>query len=122
MFRLFKLTRHFQATKVLTETARKAFNQLLGILLLMSFLVVLFAILLYEVEHGHVCYVGETGCEVPDALQGLVNVGDRIVVNKDGGASQFGNVFYGLWFSFVTLTSTGYAMCSPRFCCLSDIH
>jgi hypothetical protein len=104
---MFKLTRHFRASQVLTETASKVWKQILGMVSLLSFLTVLFAILLYEVERGHKCYVGDANCVVPSAIASYVHEGDMILVNKSGGASNFASVFYGLWFSFVTLTTTG---------------
>jgi hypothetical protein len=122
MFRMFKLTRHFQASKVLTETARKVWRQLLGMLSLLIFFTILFAILLYEVERGDKCYVGGTPeaelhgniCEfIPEKVADLVHPGDLLFINKDGNLSQFPNVFYGIWFCFVTLTTTGYGDIVP---------
>jgi hypothetical protein len=55
---MFKVVRHFDATKVLIETAQKTWEQLLGILGLLTFLVIIFAIMLYEVEKGHACFQG----------------------------------------------------------------
>jgi len=113
VFRMFKLTRHFHASKVLSETARKVWRQILGMLALLSFLTVLFAILLYEVERGKRCYVGDKGCEPPASIADYVHTGDMILVDKKGNASSFANVFYGLWFCFVTLTTTGYGDVTP---------
>jgi hypothetical protein len=104
---MFKHTRHFHASKVLSETARKVWRQILGMLALLSFLTVLFAILLYEVERGKRCYVGDKGCVPPESIADYVHTGDLILVDKKGRASSFANVFYGLWFCFVTLTTTG---------------
>jgi ACR3 family arsenite efflux pump ArsB len=47
---MFKLTRHFQASKVLTETASKVWRQILGMLALLAFFVVLLAIFLFQVD------------------------------------------------------------------------
>lgn len=55
---MFKVVRHFDATKVLIETAQKTLERLLGILGFLTFLVVVFAIMLYEVEKGRACYQG----------------------------------------------------------------
>ena len=104
---MFKLTRHFTASKILTETAKKIWKQILGMLAFLVFLVILFAILLFEVEAGKECFVGDSNCDVPPAQLATLRKGDRVLLNKDGDVTQFGNVFYGLWFSFVTLTSTG---------------
>jgi len=113
IFRLFKLTRHFKASKVLSETANNSWRQILGIIGLLSFLVVMFAIMLFEVEAGTPHYVGDPGFTVPSSLDGIVHDGDRIVVNKNGAASQYSNVFYGVWFSLVTITTTGYGDVTP---------
>lgn len=102
---MFKLTRHFTSSKVLSETALKIWKQVLGMISFLVFLVSLFAILLYQVEAGKACYVGDPDCDVPS--DAVVNIGDRILINKLGKLSQFGNVFFGFWFSIVTLTTTG---------------
>jgi hypothetical protein len=104
---MFKLTRHFNASKVITETAQRAYKQILGMISFLVFLVILFAILLYQVESGRSCYVGDVDCHPPPDAPAL-HIGDRIRINKNGDLSSFSNVFYGLWYSFVTLTSTGY--------------
>jgi hypothetical protein len=103
---MFKLTRHFNSSKVITETAVRAYKQILGMIAFLCFLVVLFAILLFQVESGKSCYVGDADCQVPEGAFGL-QTGDKIRINKAGELTAFGNVFYGLWYSFVTLTTTG---------------
>ncbi len=113
VFRMFKLTRHFEASKVLTETAKKVVKQILGMLALLAFFVTLFAIFLFQVEGGTPCFVGDVGCIPPEAVANTVHIGDRILVNKQGDVSQFGNVFFGIWFSFVTITTTGYGDVLP---------
>ena len=115
---MYKLVRHFRATKVFLDTARKCFDQLIGILTLMLGLVILFAIILYQIENGVTCFVGDPGCVVPPPPAGSLlpvplRLGDRVVLNKLGGLSQIPDVFYGLWFSFVTLTTTGYGDIVP---------
>ncbi len=72
----------------------------------LAFMVILFAILLYQVEGGRACFVGDSDCHPPPDAFGL-QTGDKIYINKDGELTQFGNVFFGLWYSFVTLTTTG---------------
>mmetsp|Transcript_3920 Transcript_3920/g.8935 ORF Transcript_3920/g.8935 Transcript_3920/m.8935 type:complete len:364 (+) Transcript_3920:88-1179(+) len=81
-------------------------------LALLIFLVVLFATLLYAVERGDPCYVGDEGCVPPSGAVGLVP-GDRVLINKEGDLSSFSDVFYGLWYSFVTLTTVGYGDVVP---------
>jgi hypothetical protein len=113
VIRMFKLTRHFSASNILFETAAKAWKQTLGILCIMLVLVTLFAIILYEVEGGNACYVGDEGCFVPDSVASIVHIGDRILIDKNDNISQFTNVFYGMWFTFVTITTTGYGDITP---------
>eukprot|EP01032_Pedospumella_encystans_P017450 gene17450-19885_t len=107
IFRMFKLTRDFNASKVIKETAQRAYKQILGMISFLAFMVILFAILLYQVEGGRACFVGDSDCHPPPDAFGL-QTGDKIYINKDGELTQFGNVFFGLWYSFVTLTTTGY--------------
>ena len=64
--------------------------------------------LFYELERGDACYVGDNGCEVPSDLEGIVHVGDRILVDKYGGASQFASILDTFWFCFVCATTVGY--------------
>lgn len=92
---------------MLWETADRVWRQILGMLALLAFMVTLFSIVLYEMERGRACYVGDGNCPVPASIAEVVHVGDLIYINKKGQASQFSNVFFGVWFSFVTLTSTG---------------
>ncbi len=113
VFRLLKLTRHFRASKVLTETAHRVWKQILGMLGLLCFLVTLFSIIFFEMERGRKCYVGDAGCDVPESVADVVHVGDVIYINKNGDPSQFPNVFFGVWFSFVTLTTVGYGDIVP---------
>ena len=77
------------------------------------FIITVFAILLFEVEQGKGCYVGESDCEVPESVVDIVSKGQFIFINKQGELSQFPNALYGLWFSIVTMTSTGYGEIVP---------
>eukprot|EP00602_Paraphysomonas_sp_CaronLab_P010717 CAMPEP_0185039296 /NCGR_PEP_ID=MMETSP1103-20130426/36005_1 /TAXON_ID=36769 /ORGANISM="Paraphysomonas bandaiensis, Strain Caron Lab Isolate" /LENGTH=1209 /DNA_ID=CAMNT_0027578127 /DNA_START=65 /DNA_END=3694 /DNA_ORIENTATION=- len=113
VFRLFKMTRHFSASQVLVATANKAWRQIVGILSLLFFIVIVFALLLYEVEKGTACYVGDSNCDVPDDITGTVKNGQRILINKLGEETKFSNVLDALWFSIVTLTSVGYGEIVP---------
>lgn len=79
----------------------------------MCCLVTLFAIILYEVERGTPCFVGEPNCHLPPVLPYAMNDGYRVLINKNGGFSQFPNVFTAVWFSVVSLTSTGYGDIVP---------
>jgi hypothetical protein len=115
VLRLFKLLRHFQSASVLWETVGKAGRQLLAMLTILVFAILLFAIIIFELEYGagHVCYVGDADCVIPTSIQGQYNVGARVIFNKDGEISKFGNVLYSIWFTFVTLSSVGYGDIVP---------
>lgn len=114
IFRLFKLTRHFRASKELGETATKVAKQILGMVCLLIFFVIIFAIMLYEVEGGRACFVGDIDCVDKDNVVETLQAGSRIKINKLGKISQFSNMFYSLWFSMVTLTTTGYGDVVPQ--------
>jgi hypothetical protein len=104
---MFKLTRHFRASKVLFETARRVWKQIFGMLATMAFMVTVFSIILYEMERGTTCYVGDGKCPVPESLLPTAHDGDMFHLDKNGKLSPIPNVFYGVWYSFVTLTTTG---------------
>jgi hypothetical protein len=109
------MTRHFSASTVLYTTAQKAWKQYIGMLSLLFFIVTVFALLLYEVEKGTPCFVGDDdhNCDVPDDVAGQYHTGQQIWINKLGSISKFGSVLDSLWFSIVTLTSTGYGEMVP---------
>jgi len=117
VLRLFKLMRSFRATEILTETANKSFYQISAMVGLLFLIVIVLAILLFEVEAGKPCYVGDPGplgCKsIPSNIEFRVRVGDRIVIDKNGNLSNFSNVFFGVWFGFVTVTTTGYGDITP---------
>ena len=113
VLRLFKLTRHFHASRVIYETFLKAWKQILGIITLLGFIVFLFASMLYEIESGTPCYVGDNGCILKDSDLILYQIGDRVVIDKFGDISQIPNVFVGLWYSFITITTVGYGDICP---------
>lgn len=68
---------------------------------------------MYELERGHVCYVGDDNCEVPDSIADSVNIGDAILLNKYDEVTTVPNVFYGIWFSIVTVMTVGYGEIVP---------
>lgn len=105
--------RHFKASLVLYETGILAWKQLGAIILFLMFIVTLFAIVLYEFEGGTPCFVGDSDCLVPDDYLERVNLHDRLHIDKNGDVSVIPNVFYGFWFSLVTLTTTGYGDITP---------
>jgi hypothetical protein len=113
VFRLFKMTRHFSASKVLFETANKALTQILGIISLLLFIVLMFALFLFEVEKGTPCYVGDADCELPEENDHEYGIGQRVLINKVGDVSAFKTVLESMWFSMVTLTSVGYGDLAP---------
>ena len=111
VFRLFSLTRHFKSSKVLYETARRVWKQILGIISLLFFCSILFGLIMYELERGSACYVGDSGCVVPD--DAIVKTGERILLNKYGDLTTIPNVFYGIWFTIVTMLTVGYGEIVP---------
>ena len=113
VFRLFKMTRHFSASKVLFETANKALSQIMGILALLCFIVLMFALFLFEVEKGTPCFVGDSNCPLPEDNAHEYKTGQRVLLDKNGDVTQFKTVLESLWFSMVTLTSVGYGDLAP---------
>ena len=111
VLRLFKLLRHFTASKVLVDTARLGWKPMAAILMMLVFFTIVFAVIFFELERGTACYVGDDDCEVPELV--YYSDGQRIVLDKYGDESKISNVFYGVWFSFITLTSTGYGDIVP---------
>lgn len=107
------MTRHFSASQVLFQTANNAWKQILGMLSLLVFIVTIFALLLYEVEKGTPCYVGQSDCKVPEEAQNVLHDGQQIWIDKNGNLSKFESVLDALWFSVVTLSSTGYGDMVP---------
>lgn len=104
---MFKITRHFQVSKVLFETVHRVWKQILPMIALLVFLTIVFAIILFQLETGEECFVGDPGCVPPESVANIVREGDRLLINKEGEITQFGDVFDGLWFSFVTMTTVG---------------
>jgi len=79
----------------------------------MVFMVTLFGIIMYELERGEACYVGDADCVVPDSIADSVNIGDAILLNKYGEVTTVPNVFYGIWFAIVTIMTVGYGEIVP---------
>ena len=119
--RLLKLARYLHASKTLLETLRRVLRQLSGVLGFLLAVVVLAAIVLYEVEGGRECFVppssggldSSSGCKIPPAVAAVSHAGDRILVNENGESSAFPNAFSGIWFGFVTMSLTGFGDMVP---------
>jgi hypothetical protein len=118
VFRLFKLTRHFRASKVLFETATVVWRQISGMLALLALCVLLFSIVLYELEKGRECYLGEPDCEVPWDYEKVLRPGDLVYIGKKGMPSQFTNIFIFCFFFikylFHTLTEMIFPLLVPK--------
>jgi hypothetical protein len=78
------------------------------------FITTVFAILLYEVEKGDSCYVGQPNCNVPEDALPSLRPDAYVSINKAGDISKFPNALTGLWYSMVSLTSTGYGDMVPE--------
>lgn len=114
VLRLIKLTRSFKAAQILNETFYRVGSQLIAVLSLLTGVVVLFSIVLYEMERGKKCFANSTTCvpvNVPPTF--YVTPGSVAYINKNGVLSQFSNALYAIWFSFVTVTSTGFGDVLP---------
>ncbi len=99
---------------MLFETANKALSQIMGIMALLMFIVLMFALFLFEVEKGTPCFVGDSDCRLPEDVVFTYKTGQRVLLNKLGDISGFTTVLDSLWFSIVTLTSVGYGDLDPK--------
>ena len=88
------MMKHFTASKVILETAKRAWTQIVGILSLMFFIVAVFAILLFEMEKGKFCFAGDIGCEIPSAFVSTVKIGQRVTTDKLGNPIKFGKLHH----------------------------
>ena len=57
MLRLLRLVTHYTISTVLLETAKQCINQVLGMVAMMTFFILGFALLMYELEGGKACFV-----------------------------------------------------------------
>lgn len=101
------MTRYLHASKVLYETLKRILGQIAGLAGFLMFVVILFAVVFYEVESGRECFVGDAGCSTPSSVRGIVHTNERIMIDEKGEMSKFNNVFVGIWFVLVTISSTG---------------
>lgn len=80
-------------------------------------IVIVFAIVLYEVEKGKICYYGEKNCMLPDDVtgttKGVFAKGQIVSLDALGELNAFNDVFSAFWFAFVTLSNTGYGDIIP---------
>lgn len=103
--------RHFKESKILVETFKRAWKQIAAIVALLLFIVTLFGIIMYELERGTPCFVGDDNCLQSEDTD--LRPGSRILINKYGDLSTIQNVFYGIWFSIVTMLTVGYGDIVP---------
>lgn len=119
--RLFRVVQHFRSSRSLFETGYKAGPQMATVLGCLLCIVIIFSLIFFEVEAGDACFIsdepgtglnGEEMCGVdPDTGQVTIegmHIGTRIVIDKNGGYSQFRDAFQCMWFCFVTITTVGY--------------
>lgn len=79
VFRIFRLSRHYRGLRVLLLAIKASFSELLLLFIFVSFSLTIYASIIYSAEH----YVTESNFE-----------------NR--------NVFVGLWWALVTMTTVGY--------------
>ena len=61
--RVFKMTRHFSGTLVLSDTFKRSMNKLYVPFFMLTLMTTVFALVFYVIEGGNSCFVG-SACEV----------------------------------------------------------
>ena len=87
LFRLFRLTAYTRSSSIIKNVFRKRAGELMLSLILLIFLIIISSCVLYFAEHGH----------------------DQL----NGDKSQFSSIPTTIWWSVVTLTTTGYGDMIP---------
>ncbi|GMH61803.1 hypothetical protein TrST_g1046 [Triparma strigata] len=115
--RVFKMTRHFSGTLVLSDTFKRSLNKLYIPFFMLTLITTVFALLFYVVEGGTACFVGED-CEFkwPDEdILGDLPQGTRVMVTQYGdNTSLIPDALHSLFFVLVTITSVGYGDMYPK--------
>ncbi|EQC40726.1 hypothetical protein SDRG_01798 [Saprolegnia diclina VS20] len=120
IFRFFQIQAEIPATFVVREAISKTYLRLVIPYFMLALSTTIFAFLIYQVEMGTECFVG-TPCT--DSAGKLIKLppttahmptGKRVLIDVRGQLSQFEDVFSGIWFIIVTITSVGYGDIVPK--------
>uniref|UniRef100_A0A7S3UV12 Ion transport domain-containing protein n=1 Tax=Heterosigma akashiwo TaxID=2829 RepID=A0A7S3UV12_HETAK len=116
VFRVFKLTRHFQGAAVLVETFHLAWKKLLVPILFFFLFTLIFGGLVFAVESGTECFVGEGSCSMlgyEDEF--MYSNGTRLLIDPYGELANINDMNGAIWLTIVTMTSVGYGLITPSY-------
>ncbi|KAG9416799.1 hypothetical protein AC1031_001185 [Aphanomyces cochlioides] len=119
IFRWFQIQKEIPATIVVSEAIMKTYKRLVIPYFMLALVTTIFAFIIYQLEMGTECFVGQPCIVNGQALTKMPNAtlhmkpGKRILIDGKGNLSQFEDVFSGIWFIIVTITSVGYGDITP---------